>query len=352
MPMKNKPSKIYMLGRKQGIIPFSYPNGRLENSRLDEVAGFKQSANTKRIHFSSASDIIFVRNKPESTNDACYQRINRKLQKIRDNKIIINDINAFYNYDSKDRSFSIWEKNGVKSPAYIVLQKDKQSGNYNKSIEQLLKFKEKYKTILLRTNNETGSRGMVILNENTEVSEILKIIDNLDQRVQKRIKRRNDTKIIAVQFIDTKSDDGFYTIYRAHVLNDEVLSYYGLPSKKLSFHARDLKIEGMEKFISTNQELGKIMDERKLDKLLFKAMNSLGCNLGAIEFFLVNGSPIFLEINPMWGGKHVFGNQEFNNYLLKNKKTLQKEIPMIYKWLSSKEYYQYFYETMANIKAR
>ena len=39
-----------------------------------------------------------------------------------------------------------------------------------------------------------------------------------------------------------------------------------------------------------------------LEPEILKAVASLGCNLGAIEFFIENNKPIFIELNPMWGG--------------------------------------------------
>ena len=65
---------------------------------------------------------------------------------------------------------------------------------------------------------------------------------------------------------------------------------------------------------------------------------ALGCNIGAVEFFLTNDEPIFLEFNPMWGGnasKVGFGPKELRNYLDENRSTLEKKIPKV-PWSSKK----------------
>ena len=89
------------------------------------------------------------------------------------------------------------------------------------------------------------------------------------------------------------------------------------------------------------------------DNQIIQAVHSLGCNLGAIEFFVVNNSLYFLELNPIWHGhasREGFGSKEFQNYIMLNKKSLIKKIPNIYNWLDYPEFYRTMYMNISNLK--
>ena len=85
----------------------------------------------------------------------------------------------------------------------------------------------------------------------------------------------------------------------------------------------------------------------ELEEIILKSAHSLGCNLGAVEFFIKNEKPILLELNPMWGGhasKHGFGNTGFQNYLKENRSDLEKEILNVYNFMDRRSYYKNLYE--------
>ena len=63
------PAYIHFIGRRRGIIPYSNTNWFLELSRNQEFAGIRNIPNIKIVNSKKKADIIFVRNKPESTTD-------------------------------------------------------------------------------------------------------------------------------------------------------------------------------------------------------------------------------------------------------------------------------------------
>ena len=101
----------------------------------------------------------------------------------------------------------------------------------------------------------------------------------------------------------------------------------------------------LNRFIEINESLcNRIPD---LKETLLRSAKSLGCNLGAVEFFLHDGKPIFIELNPMWGGHasiHGFGNEKMRTYLIENRKILEKRIPNIYNFMDRRAYYKKLYE--------
>lgn len=65
------------------------------------------------------------------------------------------------------------------------------------------------------------------------------------------------------------------------------------------------------------------------------------------QVFLVDEKPIFIEMNPMWGGHasiHRFRNKKMQTYLIKNRKVLEKRTPNIYNFMEKRKYYKKLYE--------
>ena len=156
---------------------------------------------------------------------------------------------------------------------------------------------------------------------------------------------RKSTRIFGVEFLKSDCSSGFQDLYRAHVLFGRIISFYAVTSKKDVFHNIDMTIKDLDRFITLNQKFQKKLDTLKSE--IIKAVESLDCNLGAIEFFLINNKPIFIELNPMWGGhasNHGFGNESVQSYLINNRTTLENSIPNIYKFMDRKSYYKNLFE--------
>ena len=209
------------------------------------------------------------------------------------------------------------------------------------------KFFEKHKKILIRTNNETGSNGLHIIKNKEEIPNIISILKN---RVNNLSSKRKDTKLMCVEYIENKSLNSSNNLYRVHILFNRILSNYVTTSTRDEFHNADMTIDDLETFILENRKFQDILPNIQDD--LIKAVKLLGCNIGAIEFFLVDGKPCFLELNPIWGGhasRNGFGNEEVMSYLNKNKENLLNKIPNIFKWLDYRTYYADMYSLIKKI---
>ena len=94
-----------------------------------------------------------------------------------------------------------------------------------------------------------------------------------------------------------------------------------------------------------NEHLPKIIS--LIEPEILKAVDSLGCNLGAIEFFIENNKPIFIELNPMWGGHASikgFGDKHMQSYLIDNRVALEERIPNVYNFMDYRPYYKKLYD--------
>ena len=142
----HKKTKIYFIGRKQGIGLRKYRLSHLENRRKLEAEGLKNAyEKIKQVRLIQNADVIWVRVRPEFTSDKERNIIENRLKKIRNKIFIINDISVFENYDCKDSAFNLWNENGVKCPNYLTFELQKVENNLDQIIDDILSFLKKYK---------------------------------------------------------------------------------------------------------------------------------------------------------------------------------------------------------------
>ena len=345
--MKNK-TKIYFIGRKQGIGTRRYRLSHLENRRRFESIGLQDARESiVQTRWLKSANVIWVRVRPEHTTDKQRHVIDRRLKHIRDQTPIINDISVFDNYDCKDISFKIWEEHSISCPAFMNIDLDEVHKNFEKVVLDISKFVDDHKIIFLRTNNETASLGMHTITADSKKEDMVEALNSLIVRCHEQKRLRSSTRILATQFIDSIDQSEYQDLYRVHVLFGKVLSFYAVTSKKNVFHNIDMDDEDIDRFIYLNERLCTMMESIK--KEVLNAVRVLGCNLGAIEFFLVEGRPVFIELNPMWGGHasiNGFGNDKMQIHLNENRKKLESRIPNIYNFMDRRSYYKKLYEVI------
>ena len=318
----------------------------MENRRPGESSGFRRSNSLiQQVRFIRNADVIWVRVRPEHTTDQEMARIDNRLRPFRNRIPIINDISIFDNYDCKDKAFSIWKERGIGCPDFLSFNMKNHTYNHFNLVEDVSRFLKKHGKIILRTNNETAANGMYVLGSGTTKKDIDTILFNLEMRFKVLVKDKNSTRILATEFIDSQHSNGYIDLYRAHILLDKIISYYVVTTQKDIFHNVDMDEECLDRFIQLNQDLCNKIHHLK-DQIIF-ASKVLGCNLGAVEFFLIGDKPIFIELNPMWGGHAStfgFGDNKVQNYLDVNKRELMSQIPNIYYWLDYPNYYKNLFE--------
>ena len=339
-----KKTKIYFIGRKQGIGHRRYRLSHLENRRKYEPEGLKDAKDKiKQVRLIQNADVIWVRVRPEHTNDKQRKIIENRLKKVRKKTVIINDISVFDNYDCKDTTFYLWKKQGIACPDYLTIEP--KVDHADQIVDEISSFIRKYKKVFLRTNNETASLGMHTLTTSTSKEEIENTLSLLVARSRQHQKKRKATRVMAVEFFEQKSSGQYTDLYRVHIVFGKIISFYAVTSKKDIFHNIDMTNDDLERFIMLNENLSdKIYS---LEPKLISAVESLGCNLGAIEFFLENNEPVFLELNPMWGGHasiNGFGDSDMQSYLINNRGVLEDRIPNIYSFMDYRTYYKKLYE--------
>ena len=291
------------------------------------------------------ADIIFLRNKPESTTDNQLRKIDSILKNFRSDKLVINDVTNFYSIDNKDVTFNIWDNNNVRHPDFCLLYPN----HIQKSIEKIIEMLSTKESILLRINNRTGGTSMIKIDQTTSQDTMIAKLDSLISKTLDYQKTRPQTNIMAVEHINNGSEKYNHS-FRAHVLVNEVVSYYVGISKNLVVSMSDLECDDLDEFVRANTKLIQLMKDEKFKKKIINAVTSI-TNIGAIDFLLIDNEPIFLEINPVWKGNFFEKNFGNNSILLDwfyNKPELAKIIPNIFEFKSPVQYWENFYTLLQN----
>ena len=281
---------INFIGRRQGLYPFTNSRWFLENSRNKELAGLRKVTNLKIVNSIKKADVIFIRNKPESTTDQQVKKIDSVIKDYRVDKLVINDVKDFNNVDNKDITFNIWKNNDVRCPDYYLLN----PLDIDESIEQITTMLSTKESLLLRINNRTGGTAMKKINSNFANKDIVQLLEKLSTKVLDYRNARVHTNIIAVEHIN--NGNGHYThAFRAHVLNDEIISFYVAISKTLVVSMTKLEASDLDEFVRINTKFSDLMKNDVFNKKILKAMKSI-TNMGTVDFLLVDDEPIFLGI--------------------------------------------------------
>ena len=267
------------------------------------------------------------------------------MKNVRSDKLVINDVTNFSSIDNKDITFDIWGKNNVKYPDFCLLYPN----DIQKSIEKIIEMLSTKESILLRINNRTGGTSMIKIDQTTSQDTMIAKLDSLISKTLDYQKTRPQTNIMAVEHINNGSEKYNHS-FRAHVLVNEVVSYYVGISKNLVVSMSDLECDDLDEFVHTNTKLIQLMKDETFRGKIINAVTSI-TNMGAIDFLLIDNEPIFLEINPIWKGNFFeknFGNNAILLDWFYNKPELETIIPNIFKFKSPVQYWEKFYTLLRN----
>ncbi|MBU2863009.1 hypothetical protein KO489_04045 [Reinekea forsetii] len=335
---------ISFIGRKQNSSIWHKRKYRscdaLEKPRVKEQEGLINS-NLKTVSDIATADVIYVRLNPERANKRHLRNIAKAEQQANKNAVILNSVKHFQNYASKVATFNLWKQNNIACPEFDTwspwLRKSKQ-------IENIQNLLQNNNGLYLRTHNEDSGKGIIFLKPNAPKKEISKAITRL--RLRALSNKVNGSQILAVAPVANKDKNGIYHVYRAHIACDKILGGYALVGTQKVIHASDQSTEHWEAFCDYNANLQNILKDSNYKRQIITAFQTLEADIGAIEFFEVEGKLIFLEMNPQWGGTHRYGDKSFMEKLRTNINE-----PFLYHvkyWLEADNYYCELYNHLAS----
>jgi hypothetical protein len=204
---------------------------------------------------------------------------------------------------------------------------------------------KKHQKICLRTNNEATGNYMTIMDRRIMKEGYIRAAFNLlckirDYSIKGTLQltqrkpgaeetykanrgKREDTKVIAVEYL--KTPKGMKYLYRMFVVGDTIVGGYGCASRRDNIHVRDVRIQDVEHIMKSNIRLAELMEDEVFCEQVKKAVSSLGIEIGAVEFYEIDGKPHFVEINTNWASATAYddvegyGDARLNAYLKENR---------------------------------
>ncbi len=332
--------KIAFIGRKQGIQKWAFNQQGLERARLQEEEALLAS-DWQIVDQPQLADVVQVRLNPEQTSAKVLHKILKVIDSLDPKIRIINHPQFFHFYAEKHQSYQQLQAAGLQT---IPHQLWSFWLPVNEQIQQIKTFIE-HGPAYFRTHNEDSGKSIVYLQGKESDAELKKIIYKL--RWRSLTNRVSGSQALITREIQQSS--AVSRVFRVHMLCGKAIGGYALVSPKKVIHAADLDLDFNNEFIAANQQLCNWMQDSNWLDLWQNAMQALHLDIGALEFFCVDNQPIFLEANPMWGGKHRLGSAEFMKWLTAEQAQLQEQIPNVFNWLNANRFYQTFWREFANI---
>ena len=218
---------------------------------------------------------------------------------------------------------------------------------YNFEVNPIYNNISDYKNLIVNSN--TVVTAMKKIKPHFDKQNIIQQLEKLSIKVMDYRETRALTNLIAVEHINN-GNRNYTHAFRAHILNNEIISFYVAISKSLVVSMTQLEDGDLNEFIRINLKFAELLNNDSFKKKILKAMSSI-TNMGAVDFLLVDDKPIFLEINPMWKGNFFEKNFGDNKILLDwfyKKPGLEKIIPNVFQFKNPIKYWGNFYTTLIN----
>lgn len=339
----SQPTRIAFIGRKQGTDhrrAGQFLGGwTLERPRKGEEAGLAASGLEKTDDLTGA-DLVYVRINPERVNRRALKRVRRAEARVPAGTAIINSSTHFERYADKAQCFTRWREAGLPCPRFHI---DSPWVPQRRLVDTLSPLLRQYQGLYLRTSNEDSGKGIHYLPADSTASDIKRAIRHL--RWRSLTNKVSQSRLMAVEPIDTRTASGLAHVFRAHVAGDTILGGYALVGPGPVVHARDVSVAHWDAFVQQNATFQDIIQTPELRRQIILACQVLGAQVGAVEFFQTQQGLCFLELNPMWGGHHRFGDEAFMAHL--NRNSDLPELAQVRHWLNATAYYTHLYQALA-----
>lgn len=345
-----KPVRLYFLGLRNGRWPTLRRSSirhlyKLEERAPGECEALSQMTRLRRTNLRKKAEIVFSRNDPDVTTDKEYAKLKKIADKLPNHVLQINPIHAFHNHDNKINGFKRWTQAGIPCPEFMVLP---EAINFDERCQVVYQFIRHHNAILLRTNNEGRGYGLYSLDNMTPERQIAQTLKQLDERVKQRKLTRKDSHIIAVKVLQKDTplaearifvignqlldDCGHARIVPTHVQQLSLSEQAKYHDFKNDFSVGNISKEDFKLLHEANYQLKqRLKQDRQLRQQCLKAVHVLGNNFAAIDLLFCNDKPVFLEINPNFGGEPcVMGRDRAEFKDIWNVRTSQEFYEQIY----------------------
>jgi glutathione synthase/RimK-type ligase-like ATP-grasp enzyme len=253
---------------------------------------------------------------------------------------MINDPSGHLHIHAKESAFQVWEENGINTPSFQVI---------NEKQEIVLDF-----PYLIRVNNQVTGKDSFLVRDKVELDRAWPI---LLSSYYASVRSKPFTKMIAVEFIDAKKEEGKYNLsYRIIVAGDKVVTGYARLSEATDWVAITGKFKkSMGSLFLKYQERCNDMINRNHDKIV-SAVKSLGMNLQGVDIIEdQSGKIYFLECQPGFSTGYSHWPPPFYNpyqselveFILENRDQFASRCPIYHDyWLDKRKLFKEVFKSI------
>jgi hypothetical protein len=307
-----------------------------KHSRRFEIQGFECSAAVRRVRRAGQAELIYMRNIPEHTSDRRRAALERSLASYPHARVL-NHPDMLSLNGCKEQAFAIWQSMGLSTPQYQVCE----------TAEDVVRFASSTPQLLIRRNNAEAGQDTELLEQPSRQT-----IEDAFLRIRRTLsttgrRGRSDSKVVAIQLLDTRGEHQLHRLYRAFIVGARVIGGYALVSKSCLVKADRAAFDddqAVQMFFDENARLEALLDNPGFNEKLVGATKAVGADLACIDFVPVGNELFFLEANPLWGPAPVWGGGARSLYEA-NPELWHRRVPRYCQWMDRITFYRRLYDS-------
>jgi glutathione synthase/RimK-type ligase-like ATP-grasp enzyme len=316
---------------------------RGKRARKFERRGFERSAVVERTRKASEADVIWVRNIPEKTTHRHLEDLQARVEGLPPTRVL-NPPQSFYDHDSKDRAFAAWRAAGLRTPAFATCEQ----------AADLHAFADAHREVLVRINNGACGTHTLLLRGATKEELEAARQDLVSVAARARRRGHRDARPIAVQFLDTREGHDLYRIFRVFVVGDSVYGGYALVSDQpiISIASSSCSSQTeIDRFLASNTLLDSLIEDPAFCQGMLTAARTVGLDVAAIDFLLLEGEPHLLEANPLWSSSFAWsGGRQGERLYRQRRESWQRQARSYCQWMDRVSFYEGMYDLFAQFR--
>jgi glutathione synthase/RimK-type ligase-like ATP-grasp enzyme len=318
---------------------------RGKRARKHERQGFNRCQIVEQTRKPHEADLIYARNIPERTSDGLRQKMVSFLDAC-EGRTVLNHPCTMLLHDSKDRTFAAWKAAGINAPEHIV----------SPDQQDLLAFVQSHPHLICRINNLACGDQTVIL-DNPGRQELEQARQALTGQAEVlRTRGRDDTRPMAVTFVDSTDRYGFIRSFRVFIVGDTVYGGFVLISRQpIVNHATSCCAteEEVASFLYNSSLLDSLLEDSNFCSMVTKAVQVLGLDIGCLDFVLCSDDQeiFLLEANALWTPSFSWaGGKPGRKAFKANQELWQKAARSYCRWMNRVEFYRGMYDLFAQFR--
>lgn len=331
---------IAFIGRKQNVRAWRFVVDGLERARVEERRALEAAVDLGVVDDLRGADLVQVRLNPEQTSARALRRVLSRVRRLPAATRVLNSPEAFALSAEKNRTYTAWRAAGLRTLEWTSWSLWTPLRGQVARVRAFLDGRAGY----LRTHNEDSGKGIIYLAGAEDDRALERALWRL--RLRALTNRVSGSRALLTAEIDNRVGD-VGQVFRVHMVGSEIIGGYAVVGRGRIIHALDVDLADVDAFVAANERLTGWLMEVRWRALWHRAMAAVRLDFGSLEFLCVDGEPVFLDVNPMWGGRHRFG-PELTRWLTDEAPDVVRErIAHVFAWLTPFTFYERYWRAIA-----